>query len=118
MCAMETAFQACKILSIAAFLFYGALSLRSQAMVAEFARYGLSGFRVLTRTLEVLGGLGILTGYVWPPLVIVSSGGLSLLMLFGIAARARIRDPLVAMLPAFVLFAVNGFIAGYALWAS
>ncbi len=107
---MDSTVQVFKILSIAAFLFYGSVCLVSEAMVLEFERYGLARLRVLTGSLEVLGALSLLAGYVYPQLVIVGSGGLSLLMLMGVAVRVSIGDPLVAMVPALALFAVNALV--------
>lgn len=107
---MHIAFHACKALSIAAFLFYGLVCLTSESMVAEFERFRLSGLQTLTGSLEVLGALGLLLGYRYPPLTAVSSGGLALLMVLGVLARFRIHDPWTAMLPAIALFLVNAFV--------
>lgn len=107
---MDTAYQFSKIVSISLFLFYGLGCLFSQQMVVEFERFGLSRFRRLTGALEVLGALGLLVGYGIPPLDIVASAGLSLLMVLGVATRVRVRDPFVQMLPALVLLLINGFI--------
>ena len=112
---MELLFQACKALSIAAFLFYGLVCLCSKSMVAEFERFGLARLRTLTGMLELLGALGLIVGYFYPPLVTASSGGLSLLMLMGIIVRARIGDRLIAMLPAFALLLVNAFVFAYSI---
>ena len=56
-------------------------------------------------------GTGLIAGFYLPPLLVLSAGGLTALMLSGIVARVRIRDPLVAMLPAFAFFCLNLFIA-------
>ena len=107
---MDIAYQVAKILSIVFFLYYGAGCLFSNAMVAEFERFGLSPFRRLTGALELLGSLGLLVGYVVPVLVIVASAGLGLLMILGLAARVRVRDSFAQMLPALFLLLVNLFI--------
>ena len=93
--------------SIAAFLFYGSACLLSSKLVAEFERYRLARWRVLVGSLEIAGALGLLVGQIFPPLKIAASAGLFLLMLCGLWARWRIRDPWYAMLPAFVLAVVN-----------
>jgi len=49
-----------------AFAIYGAQCLFSASMQAEFIRFGLERFRVLTGILEVLGGVGLLVGLKWP----------------------------------------------------
>ena len=97
-------------LSAAAFLFYGLACLFSAKLVAEFQRYGLAHFRTLVGSLEVAGALGLIAGWWFPPLQTAAAAGLFALMLCGLWARWRIRDPWYAMLPAFVLAVVNLFI--------
>ena len=94
-------------LSAAAFFFYGTACLFSAKLVAEFQRYRLARFRVLVGLLEVAGALGLVAGWWFPPLRIAAAAGLFVLMLCGLWARWRIRDPWLAMLPALVLAAVN-----------
>jgi hypothetical protein len=96
--------------SIAAFLFYGSACLISAKLVAEFERYRLARWRVLVGLLEIAGALGLLAGQFFPPLKIAASAGLFLLMLCGLWARWRIRDPWYALVPAFVLGVMNLFI--------
>lgn len=96
--------------SIAAFLFYGSACLLSAKLVAEFERYRLARWRVLVGSLEIAGAVGLLAGQVFPPLKIAASAGLFLLMLCGLWARWRIRDPWYALVPAFVLGVMNLFI--------
>ena len=94
-------------ISAAAFLFYGLACLFSPKLVAEFERYGLAQWRALVGSLEVAGALGLLAGWWFPPLLIAAAAGLSALMLCGLWARWRIRDPWYAMLPAAVLAVGN-----------
>jgi DoxX-like family len=107
---MARAYEISQIISIALFFYYGIVCLVSQSMVAEFERFGLARFRRLTGALEVMGALGLLAGYFVPLLTLVASGGLTLLMVFGVAARIRIHDSVVEMLPALILMLVNLFI--------
>jgi hypothetical protein len=97
--------------SAAAFLFYGLACLLSSKLVAEFDRYGLARFRVLVGSLEVAGALGLIAGWWLPPLQTAAAAGLCALMLCGLWARWRIRDPWYAMLPAFILGVVNLWVA-------
>ena len=80
-------------------------------MIVEFDRYGLARFRTHTGALQLAGSLGLIAGFYLPPLLVLSAGGLTALMLSGSVARVRIGDPLVAMLPAVALFCLNLFIA-------
>lgn len=88
-------------------MFYGAACVFSARMVAEFERYRLARWRVLVGWLEVAGALGLVAGWWWPPLQVAAAAGLCVLMLCGLWARWRIRDPWYAMLPALVLALAN-----------
>lgn len=107
---MQLAYQISLLLSIAAFFVYGLSCLFSDGMKAEFERFGLARFRRLTGALEVLGALGLAAGYLLPPLVVVASAGLALLMVLGVLTRLRVRDSLLETLPALVLLLLNAFI--------
>jgi hypothetical protein len=76
-------------------------------MKMEFQRYGLSQFRKLTGSLELLGGTGLIVGQFYSPLTILSASGLSLLMFLGVIVRIRTRDPFIEILPAFILMILN-----------
>lgn len=103
-------FLALVVLSATSFLVYGALCLFSAHMVREFHRFGLARFRVLTGTLEMLGGAGLLIGLLYAPLLCVAAFGLTLLMLLGVGVRLRVRDGVWLTLPAFLLLCVNGYL--------
>ncbi|TVP43221.1 MAG: hypothetical protein EA350_14110 [Gemmatimonadales bacterium] len=107
---MQLLYQASTLLSILLFLFYGVRCLFSDGMVVEFERFGLSRYRRLTGGFEILGALGLAAGQFVHPVLLVSSAGLALLMALGVATRVRVRDPLVEVLPALVLGAMNLFI--------
>jgi hypothetical protein len=94
-------------ISAIAFIFYGLLILVTDHMKIEFRRYGLSQFRMLTGALELLGGAGLLLGFYYLPLLILSAGGLALLMLLGVIVRLKTRDPLDEIIPAFILMLMN-----------
>ncbi|MBL0169660.1 MAG: DoxX family protein [Gemmatimonadaceae bacterium] len=102
------------MLSILVFLGYGLLCLFSDGMVEEFRRYGLSQFRRLVGSLEVVGALGLMTGFVVQPITVLSATGLSVLMFFAVLVRLRVRDTVFHTLPALVLLLANLFIAGNA----
>lgn len=107
---MIGAYHVANAVSILAFGTYGLLVLFADGMVEEFERFGLSRYRRLTGSLEVLGATGLLVGYLVPTVALAASGGLALLMVLGIATRIRVRDPFRDILPAGVLLAVNVFI--------
>jgi hypothetical protein len=89
------------------FIFYGLLCLFTDHMKIEFQRYGLSKFRRLTGILELLGGTGLLLGQYYSSLLNLSAAGLALLMLLGVMVRLKTRDPMIEILPAFILLMLN-----------
>ncbi len=111
---MELIYHVSTVLSIGLFLYYGLACLLANGMVDEFARFGLSRFRRLTGSLELLGAIGLLAGYLVPILAIASASGLAVLMLLGVATRVRIRDAALDIAPAAVLMVMNAFVAWYA----
>ena len=96
--------------SSVAFLIYGGLCLSTLSMQGEFKRFGLENLRTLTGALEVLGGLGLLVGLKWPFALRLSSAGLSLLMIAGLAVRIKVGDGWLLSLPAFALMLLNVYI--------
>ncbi len=104
---MVFAYGATALISAVLFLVYGSLCLFSGGMEEEFERYGLSRFRRLTGGLELIGGVGLLVGLFLPAVMIAASAGLAVLMLLGVIARVRVRDPLLEILPAGLLMVTN-----------
>jgi uncharacterized membrane protein YphA (DoxX/SURF4 family) len=115
---MGIAFQVSVGLSVVLFLYYGLDCLLSDGMVVEFERYGLSRYRRLTGSLEVLGAVGLIVGYFVLPVLVLASAGLTLLMALGVATRVRVRDPIAETIPAFALMLVNAYVLFYALSTS
>ncbi len=112
---MQLAAALAQGLSMIAFAWYGTNALLSGSMVAEFERYGLAQLRVLTAALQIAGSLGLLVGYLFRPLLLLSAGGLAAMMLLGLIVRIRIKDPALAMVPAFVLMCLNLYLVVFAL---
>lgn len=114
---MHVAFEVSRVLTIAAFLAYGATCLFSAAMALEFERYRLARLRGLVGALEISGAVGLFAGYWFPPIGIAAAFGLCLLMAAGVATRIRIGDPLVAMFPALFFLGLTAFVGVYAVLA-
>jgi hypothetical protein len=95
-----------QILSAILFAWFGMSALLSESMVTEFKRYGLARFRVLT---------GLVAGQYDRPILLISAGGLTAMMVLGVMTRVRIKDPLPAALPAFALGVLNLYIFAAAL---
>jgi hypothetical protein len=96
--------------SALSFLFYGFSYYLSSHMKDEFKRYGLEKFAFLTSTLQILGASGLVVGLQFYPILIFSSGGLSLLMFIGFIVRLKIKDGFWKSLPAFLYFVVNAYL--------
>lgn len=97
-------------LSSACFILYGASLFGSRAMVAEFERYRLAPYRALTGALQIAAGAGLIAGLRFRPLLLLSAGGLTGMMLGAIVVRLRVRDPLVSAIPAVLLLCLNLFV--------
>ncbi len=78
------------------FLVIGSMALvGKKELVEAFRHFGYpQWFRVVTGSLEVLGGLGLIIGIWVPWLAALASTGLALVMLGAILTHVRIREPL------------------------
>jgi hypothetical protein len=92
------------------FFIYGLAFFTSTKMKSEFKRFGLEKVGALTAVLELLGAIGLLLGLKFQPLLLLASGGLALLMFFGVVVRIKIGDSLWVSLPALLFMIINGFI--------
>lgn len=96
--------------SAVAFIFYGTVCLTTGHMKTEFRRWGMEGYRTLTGALELLGGVGLLLGFWYHPLMIMASAGLATLMLMGSIVRLKSKDSFKNIIPAFSLMLINSYI--------
>jgi len=103
-------FLALVLLSSLSFLAYGITYFTSPKMKSEFKRFGLEKQGLLVAILEVLGGAGLLVGLAINPIMLLSAGGLALLMLLGVAVRLKIGDSVWVSLPAFSFMLLNAYI--------
>jgi hypothetical protein len=79
-------------------------------MKIEFKRFGLEKFGALVAVLEILGALGLLLGISLPLILLISSGGLTILMLLGVLVRIKMKDSLLISTPAAVYMLLNACI--------
>lgn len=92
------------------FILYGIAYFTSIKMKSEFKRFGLEKLGALVAVLELLGAFGLLVGMRLHPLLLVSAGGLAILMLLGVAVRIKMRDSLLISLPATFYMLLNAYI--------
>ena len=100
-------FDAAVLLSSLSFIAYGITYFTSPHMKEEFVRFGLPGLGTLTATFQILGAAGLIAGFWFPILLVLASGGLSLMMLLGLAVRIKVKDSLWVSLPALFFFVLN-----------
>ena len=79
-------------------------------MKNEFKRFGLEKVGTLTAVLELLGAVGLLVGLKIPLILLISAGGLALLMFLGVAVRVKNKDGLWISLPAAFFMLLNFYI--------
>jgi len=98
------------IFSSLSFLAYGIAYFTSPHMKAEFVRFGLGRLGPFIAVLEILGAIGLLVGFFSPHILGISSGGLAILMLAGVAVRLKMKDGMLATLPALFYMILNAYI--------
>jgi hypothetical protein len=76
----------------------------------EFKRFGLEKFTTLTGILELLGGVGLLVGLKFHFVLLISSGGLALLMLLGFGVRLKMKDGLWLSSPSLFFMLMNSYV--------
>lgn len=98
------------VFSSLSFIAYGISYFTSPKMKSEFIRFGLSKLGTLTAVLEILGAVGLLVGLIYNDILLLSAGGLTLLMFLGVAVRLKIKDGIIASSPAIFFFFLNFYI--------
>jgi hypothetical protein len=98
------------LISGVSFIIYGCLLFVSAAMQNEFKRFGLEKFTTLTGILELLGGIGMLVGLKFNFILMISSGGLALLMLLGFGTRIKVKDGLWLSFPSLFFLLLNLYV--------
>jgi hypothetical protein len=79
-------------------------------MKNEFKRFNLEKLGLLTIILEFIGATGLLIGLQYNFFLIVSSLGISLLMLCGLIVRLKLKDSIWVSLPALFFMLLNLYI--------
>ncbi len=98
------------LISSLSFMGYGIAYFTSAKMKSEFKRFGLEKAGPLTAILEILGALGLLLGLKLHLVLLISAGGLFLLMLLGVAIRIIFKDSILVILPALLFMILNAYI--------
>lgn len=95
------------------FVLIGSMTVAGRKMFVEnFRRFGYpQWFRVVTGSLEVLGGLGLLLGTWLPWLAALASAGLALVMLGAAFTHLRTKEPLQKLALPIVMGALAVIVA-------
>jgi len=107
---MNYLFISCVLISSLSFLAYSISYFISPHMKIEFKRFKLEKLGFLTIILEILGAWGLLIGLLFKPILLISSGGLSILMLLALMTRIKSKDSLLISLPAIFYMILNAYI--------
>ena len=100
----------CILISSFSFFAYAVSYFTSPHMKKEFKRFGLEKIGFLTIVLELMGATGLIVGFIFNPILLISSLGLALLMLIGLIVRIRLKDNIWISLPAFFYMGLNTYI--------
>jgi len=98
------------LFSCVSFIIYGSLLFVSTEMRNEFKRFKLEKFTTLTGILELLGGIGLLIGLKVGFIMLISSGGLALLMLLGFGVRIKVNDSFWLSFPSLFFMLLNLYV--------
>lgn len=98
------------LISSFSFFAYSISYFMNPYMKSEFKRFNLEKLGLLTIILQLLGALGLLVGLIYNPILIVSSGGLALLMFLGVLVRMKLKDGIRASLPAVFFCGLNSYL--------
>ena len=104
-----TFLQVLTLISGISFVYYGFSSFFSKKMKVEYKRWGYPEQRFMIGSLQLLGWLGLFLGFVFEPLIPLSSASLMLLMLAAIGVRIKIEDQPLRMIPA-LFYAILNFL--------
>lgn len=98
------------ILVSVSFIIYGITCIGSARMKQEFERFQLPGFAPWIGILEIAAGIAMLIGLAVPWLLLLATGGLTLLMAVALFVRIRVGDTLWQSSPAVVFFLLTGWL--------
>ncbi len=107
---MDYLLISCVLFSSFSFVAYSISYFVSPHMKSEFERFDLKKLGIFVIILEILGAFGLLVGLFFKPILLISSGGLAILMLFGLITRIKTKDSFLVSLPAVFYMILNAYI--------
>jgi hypothetical protein len=82
-------------------------------MEEEFKRFGLPNISLFIAFSQLSGSFGLIFGFFYPIFLIISSAGLTTMMLIACLVRFRVKDTLLESLPALFYLVLNTVILIY-----
>lgn len=98
------------LFSSISFIVYGIAYFISPHMKNEFRRFGFEKLGLITVILELSGAFGLIVGLILKPILLISSGGLAILMFLGVVVRLKVRDSFWVTSPALLYMLLNTYI--------
>ena len=100
----------CVLFSSVSFMGYSISYFISPHMKSEFERFKLKKLGLFVIILEIIGAFGLLVGLLIKPILLISSGGLAVLMLLGLITRFKSKDSFLVSVPAIFYMILNAYI--------
>ena len=100
----------CVLFSSLSFMVYSISYFTSPHMKSEFERFKLKKLGLFVIILEIIGAFGLLVGLLIKPILLISSGGLAVLMLLGSITRFKSKDSFLVSVPAIFYMILNAYI--------
>lgn len=100
----------CVLVSSLSFMGYSISYFTSPHMKNEFERFKLKKFGLFVIILQILAAFGLLAGLLFTTILLISSGGLALLMLLGLITRIKSKDSFLVCSPTIFYMSLNSYI--------
>ncbi len=98
------------LISSLSFMYYGIAYFKSPQIKSEFKRFGIEKLGAFIAILELLGAVGLLVGLKFHAILLISAGGLAILVFLGVVIRLKVKDTLWVTLPALFFMLLNAYI--------
>jgi len=100
----------CVLFSSLSFVGYSISYFTFSHMKSEFERFKLKKFGLFVIVVETIGAFGLLVGLFFTPILLLSAGGLAVLMLLGLITRIKSKDSFLVSSPAIFYMILNSYI--------
>ena len=105
------------LLSGIAFICYALSFYLFPQMRLEFEKLEIDQYSRLITFFELLGGIGMIIGIFYNPILIISSLGLTIMMILALFMRIYYMNHFKFMIQALILTIINGYIFYHSVWS-